>query len=156
MDGDSRDSPLFSRCGAVLKWGPPVEGVPEPTFGAPETYAGASAVDSRMDAIFGEYHRGIDYEVPPGTPVKAPASGVVLFAGPLGLSGTSVVVDHGQGLVSVYSHLGQTAVRQGESIEAGRTVGASGDTGVAATPQLHWAVYLHGVAIDPRITERLT
>ena len=134
---------------------PPVEGVPAPTFGARETYLGASAVDSRMDAIFGEYHRGIDYEVPPGTPVKAPASGIVLFAGPLGLSGTSVVVDHGQGLISVYSHLGRTSVRAGDSIEAGRVVGASGDSGVAAMPQLHWAVYLHGVAIDPRITERL-
>ena len=108
-----------------------------------------------MDAIFGEYHRGLDYDVAPGTPVKAPAAGTVLFAGPLGLSGRTVVVDHGQGLVSVFSHLTDAGVRQGERVDAGGTVGTSGESGIAAAPHLHWAVYLLGVAIDPRVTERL-
>ena len=133
----------------------PVEAVPDATFGAMETYAGVPAVASRMDSIYGEYNRGLDYDVPLGTPVKAPAAGTVLFSGPLALSGTTVVIDHGQGLVSVFSHLAQAAVREGEWIEPGRVVGASGDTGVAAVPHLHWAVYLLGVAIDPRLTERL-
>jgi murein DD-endopeptidase MepM/ murein hydrolase activator NlpD len=135
---------------------PPVAASPVPTFGAPDTYDGATAVDSRMDAIYGEYPRGLDYDVAAGTPVKAPAAGTVLFAGALALSGRTVVVDHGQGLVSVFSHLAEGFVRQGEWIDAGRVVGTSGASGIAAVPHLHWAVYLLGVAIDPRITERLT
>ena len=134
---------------------PPVDAPPGATFGAAETYAGVAAVDSRMDAIYGEYHRGLDYEVAAGTQVKAPAAGIVLFAGTLALSGKTVVVDHGQGLVSVFSHLASTSVPQGEWLEAGRVVGESGNTGIAAVPHLHWAVYLLGVAIDPRVTERL-
>ena len=102
---------------------PPVDVPPAPSFGSPQTYAGAAAVESRMDAIFGEYHRGLDYDVAPGTTVKAPAAGTVLFAGMLALSGRTVVVDHGLGLVSVFSHLGEASVRQGEWIDAGRTWG---------------------------------
>jgi murein DD-endopeptidase MepM/ murein hydrolase activator NlpD len=134
---------------------PPVDVPPEPSFGSPQTYAGASAVESRMDAIHGEYHRGLDYGVAPGTTVKAPAAGTVLYAGMLALSGRTVVIDHGLGLVSVLSHLAEAGVRQGEWVDAGRTVGTSGESGIAAGPHLHWAVYLLGVAIDPRVTERL-
>ena len=73
----------------------------------------------------------------------------------LALSGRTVVIDHGLGLLSVFSHLAEAGVRQGEWIDAGRIVGTSGESGIAAGPHLHWAVYLHGVAIDPRVTERL-
>ena len=135
---------------------PPVDVPPAPSFGSPQTYAGASVVESRMDAIHGEYHRGLDYEVAAGTTVKAPAAGTVLFSGNLALSGRTVVVDHGLGLLSVFCHLAEASVRQGEWIDAGRTVGTSGESGIAAAPHLHWAVYLLGVAIDPRVTERLT
>ena len=83
---------------------PPVDVPPEPASASPQTYAGASAVESRTDAIYGEYHRGLDYGVAPG-PVKSPAAGTVLFAGTLALTGRTVVIDHGQGVVSVFSHL---------------------------------------------------
>ena len=145
-------SPRQEWRGAFL---PPVEAAPDASFGSPQSYAGAEAVESRMDAIHGEYHRGLDYEIPAGTIVKAPAAGTVLFAGMLALSGRTVVLDHGQGLLSVFSHLGEAGVRQGESLDTGRIVGTSGDSGIAAVPHLHWAVYLFGVAIDPRVTERL-
>jgi murein DD-endopeptidase MepM/ murein hydrolase activator NlpD len=135
---------------------PPVDALPAASFGSPQTYAGVADVESRMDAIHGEYHRGLDYDVPSGTAVKAPAAGTVLFAGDLELSGRTVVLDHGQGLVSVFSHLAESGVRAGEWVDAGRTVGTSGESGIAAAPHLHWAVYLLGVAIDPRVTERLT
>ena len=78
----------------------------------------------------------------------------MLFSGPLALSGRTVVLDHGHGLLSVFSHLAEAGVRQGESLDAGRTIGTSGESGIAAAPHLHWAVYLLGVAIDPRVTER--
>jgi peptidase M23-like protein len=134
---------------------PPVDVPPASSFGSPQSYAGVTAVESRMDAIHGEYHRGLDYDVAAGTTVKAPAAGTVLFSGDLALSGRTVVVDHGHGLVSVFSHLAEAGVRQGERVDTGRTVGTSGDSGIAAAPHLHWAVYLLGVAIDPRVTERL-
>ena len=135
---------------------PPVDVAPAASFGAPQTYAGLSAVESRMDAIHGEYHRGLDYDVAAGTTVKAPAAGTVLFSGNMALSGRTVVVDHGLGLLSVFSHLAEASVRQGEWLEMGARVGLSGESGIAAAPHLHWAVYLLGVAIDPRVTERLT
>jgi murein DD-endopeptidase MepM/ murein hydrolase activator NlpD len=134
---------------------PPVDAPPADSFGSPQTYAGVAAVESRMDAIHGEYHRGLDYDVAPGTAVKAPAAGTVLFSGNLGLSGRTVVVDHGLGLLSVFSHLTDAAARQGDRVDAGQTVGTSGASGIAAAPHLHWAVYLLGVAIDPRVTARL-
>ncbi len=134
---------------------PPVDVPPTPSFGSPQTYAGTSAVESRMDAIHGEYHRGLDYDVAAGTMVKAPAAGTILFSGALALSGRTVIIDHGLGLLSVFSHLAEAGVRQGEWIDAGRTIGTSGESGIASGPHLHWAVYLLGVAIDPRVTERL-
>jgi len=134
---------------------PPVDVPPAASFGSPQSYAGLSAIESTTDSIHGEYHRGLDYDVVEGTTVKAPAPGTVLFAGPLALSGRTVVVDHGHGLLSVFSHLAESAVRQGEWVDTGRAIGTSGESGLAAVPHLHWAVYLHGVAIDPRVTERL-
>ncbi len=133
----------------------PVAIAPAESFGSPQAYAGAAAVESTTDAIHGEYHRGLDYLVPAGTGVLAPAAGTVLFAGNLLLSGRTVVINHGQGLLSVLAHLGEARVRTGEWVDGGRLVGSSGESGIAAGPQLHWAVYLHGVAIDPRVTEKL-
>lgn len=130
---------------------PPVAAAAEPTFGAPQTYAGLSGVESRMDGIFGEYHRGLDYAVPEGTAVAAPAPGTVLFAGTLALSGRTVVIDHGLGVLSVLAHLAGASVREGEWVDAGATVGTSGDSGIAPGPQLHWGVYVLGVAVDPRV-----
>jgi murein DD-endopeptidase MepM/ murein hydrolase activator NlpD len=134
---------------------PPVDAPPAASFGSPQTYAGLTAIESTMDSIHGEYHRGLDYDVAEGTPVRAPAPGTVLFAGPLALTGRTVVVDHGRGLLSVFSHLAESAVRQGEWVDTARLLGTSGESGLAAVPHLHWAVYLHGVAIDPRVMERL-
>jgi murein DD-endopeptidase MepM/ murein hydrolase activator NlpD len=134
---------------------PPVAGPPAETFGVPRTYAGAPHLESVADAIHGEYHRGLDYEVPAGTAVAAPAAATVLFAGDLAVTGKTVVLDHGFGLLTVLAHLETVTVREGEAVAAGRVVGASGETGVAPGPHLHWAVYLHGVPVDPRVTERL-
>jgi murein DD-endopeptidase MepM/ murein hydrolase activator NlpD len=134
---------------------PPVDAAPAESFGSPQTYAGMAAVESEMDAIHGEYHRGLDYAVAAGTTVKAPAAGKVLFSGSMALSGRTVVLDHGHGLLSVFAHLAESAVRPGDLLEAGGAIGTSGDSGIAAAPHLHWAVYLLAVAIDPRVTERL-
>ena len=127
-------------------------GTAAPSFGAAQTYVGGAPVERYVDGIWGEYHRGLDYLVPPGTPVAAPAAGTVLFAGPLALTGETVIVDHGQSVVSVFYHLASTPVHHGDSIEAGQALGVAGETGIAAVPHLHWGVYVSGVAVDPRIT----
>jgi hypothetical protein len=133
----------------------PVEAEPTPSFGCPQTYLGASPVEMKLDAIYGEYHRGLDYTVDAGTSVRAPADGTVLFAGPLTLSGQTLVLDHGQGLLSVFYHLARTDVAMGQEVAAGTVLGVSGDSGIADTPHVHWGTYLHGVAVDPRAILRL-
>lgn len=132
----------------------PVAAQPDPSFGCPQTYGAAAPVEAKTDAIWGEYHRGVDYLVPVGTPVSSPAAGNVLFAGSLLLTGETVVLDHGQGVVSVFYHLASTPVRHGEWIDAGAPLGLTGETGIAAAPHLHWGVYVHGAPVDPHVTER--
>ena len=134
---------------------PPVAADPSPSFGCPQTYLGGSPVEMKIDAIHGEYHRGQDYTVEAGTPVRAPAAGTVLLSGPLTLSGQTLVLDHGQGLLSVFYHLARPEVGTGDVVPAGAVLGVSGDSGIAETPHLHWGTYLHGVAVDPRVTSRL-
>ena len=118
-------------------------------FGEPRTYTGVAEVESRFDALQGERHRGIDYRVAAETPVRAPAAGSVLFAGQLTLAGGTLVIDHGQGVVSVLHHLASIAVREGDALAAAAVVGLSGQSGLAPEPILQWRVYLHAVAVDP-------
>jgi murein DD-endopeptidase MepM/ murein hydrolase activator NlpD len=124
-------------------------------YGEPRTYTGLADVESRMDALGGERHRGLDYPLAAETPVRAPAPGTVLFAGTLTLAGGTVAIDHGQGVVSVLHHLSSAAVAAGDSVEAGALVGLSGQSGLAPEPMLQWRVYLHGVAVDPLVLASL-
>lgn len=94
-------------------------------------------------------HQGLDYGVPTGTPVSAANAGTVLLAGPLYFEGNCVVLDHGQGLLTLYLHLSEIKVEQGERIEAGQPIGLSGGTGRATGPHLHLAVRWQGVYLNP-------
>jgi murein DD-endopeptidase MepM/ murein hydrolase activator NlpD len=134
---------------------PPVDAAPVFSYGAPTSYPGASPVETLTDAVYGEVHRGMDYPVPPGTVVQAPAAGMVLMASSLPLTGQTLVLDHGQGVLSVFFHLGRIDVLEGQAVEGRFPVGVSGESGIAAEPHVHWAVYIHGVAVDPRTLERL-
>jgi murein DD-endopeptidase MepM/ murein hydrolase activator NlpD len=129
---------------------PPV-GIMGTGYGEPRTHTGTVEVESRIDGLQGERHRGLDYALPAGTPVRAPAAGTVLFAGPLTLSGETIVIDHGQGVVSVLQYLSRIDVRLGDPVSAGAFVALSGTTGLAPEPMLEWRVYLHGVAVDPTV-----
>ena len=131
---------------------PPVDTAPVAgSFGAPQTWVGGGAIEAMTDSIFGERHRGLDYEVPVGNLVQAPAAGTVLFAGYHELLGQMVVLDHGQGVVSVLAHLSRLEVLVGDRVEGHTPIGLSGDGGVAYAPIVHWRVYLHGVPIDPQV-----
>ena len=94
-------------------------------------------------------HQGLDYGVPTGTPVSAANAGIVLLAGPLYFEGNCVVLDHGQGLLTLYLHLSEIKVKQGERIAAGQEIGRSGGTGRATGPHLHFAVRWQGVYLNP-------
>src|SRR5262245_24758926 len=134
-----------------LPFKPPVSGTPGAGFGVRWVFADVPALESRLDSIHGDDHRGIDYPVAAGTTVVAPAAGTVLFASPLVLSGETLVLDHGQGILSVFFHLGRIQVGEGERVEPGRPIAVSGESGLALSPHVHWGVYVHGVAVDPAV-----
>jgi murein DD-endopeptidase MepM/ murein hydrolase activator NlpD len=133
----------------------PVAAASVASFGAPQAWGVGTAVEQLLDGSFGERHRGLDYETGAGIVVQAPAAGVVLFAGSRVLTGGTVVLDHGQGVVSLLAHLSRVEVREGEQIEGRTPIGLVGESGLAYAPHLHWGVYVHGVAVDPRVLEAL-
>jgi murein DD-endopeptidase MepM/ murein hydrolase activator NlpD len=134
---------------------PPVTAVRGSGFGSATAYVGGSHVESLMDSVYGDHHRGLDYAVPVGTVVQAPAAGTVLLAEHLTLTGETVVLDHGQGVVSAFYHLSRLDVRPGDRVAGHAPIGLSGDTGIASEPHLHWGVFVHGVAVDPLVFEAL-
>lgn len=100
-------------------------------------------------------HQGLDFRVPSGTPVAAMNEGTVLLAQFLYFEGNCVVIDHGQGLLTIYMHLSQFAVKEGDHLNRGQQVGLSGGTGRATGPHLHVAVRWQGTYLDPASLLRL-
>jgi murein DD-endopeptidase MepM/ murein hydrolase activator NlpD len=94
-------------------------------------------------------HFGLDFRVPTGTPVDAMNSGTVLLARFLYFEGNCVVIDHGQGLLTLYFHLSEFKVKEGETVKRGDRIGLSGGTGRATGPHLHVAVRWQGTYLDP-------
>ena len=95
-------------------------------------------------------HSGMDIAAPAGTPVKAPADGVISFADAgLYLTGGTLVLDHGHGISSNFLHLSRIDVRPGDVVRQGDVIGAVGATGRATGPHLHWGMNWFDVRIDP-------
>lgn len=94
-------------------------------------------------------HLGLDFRVPSGTPVAAMNSGTVLLARFLYFEGNCVVIDHGQGLLTLYFHLSEFRVKEGDAVKRGQEIGLSGGTGRATGPHLHVTVRWQGVSLDP-------
>ncbi len=129
---------------------PPVVSSAIETFGEHESYGGPPVL-TMMDGGSGDQNRGLDYPLAAGTMIQAPAAGTVVMAEPLLLTGNTVVIDHGQGLVSRYCHLSAIDVRPNDRVDARSRLGLAGDTGLALFPQVHWSVYLHGIPVDPSV-----
>ena len=97
-------------------------------------------------------HTGVDLAAPTGTPVLAARSGRVLLVQAVSGYGTTVLLDHGNGLETLYAHLSQAAVREGDWLEQGSQLGAVGMSGSASGPHLHFELRHRGAqlqAIDP-------
>lgn len=95
------------------------------------------------------YHWGIDFGVPSGTPVRAPARGRVALAENRISTGWTVVLEHLPGMYTIYMHMGKLAVAAGDLVEARQLLGSSGATGFATGPHLHWEMRIDNVAVDP-------
>ena len=95
------------------------------------------------------YHLGYDLSVTKNYPVEAANSGNAVFAGELGIYGNTVILDHGLGLFTLYSHLSSIDVKAGDAVKQRQILGKTGETGLAAGDHLHFGVYLAGVAVLP-------
>jgi murein DD-endopeptidase MepM/ murein hydrolase activator NlpD len=95
-------------------------------------------------------HTGWDIRAPVGTPVRAMGSGRVVFAGLLDIRGNHVIVDHGYGIFSGYSHFSQVHVTRGQTVQAGQIIGVTGNTGRSSGPHLHWELTVNGEWVDTR------
>ena len=95
------------------------------------------------------YHRGIDIGASYGSGALAAADGVVSYTGWFSGGGNTVIIDHGNGLSTLYMHLSGFAVSQGSSVSAGQTVGYVGSTGISTGPHLHFAVMVGGSYVNP-------
>jgi murein DD-endopeptidase MepM/ murein hydrolase activator NlpD len=101
------------------------------------------------EAIDKAYHLGYDLSVTERYPAEAANAGTVVFAGDLGIYGNTVILDHGLGLFTLYSHLSSIDVKEGDAVKQRQVLGRTGQTGLAAGDHLHYGVYLHGVAVLP-------
>jgi murein DD-endopeptidase MepM/ murein hydrolase activator NlpD len=100
-------------------------------------------------------HQGLDFRVPTGTPVDAVNNGRVILAQPLFFEGNFVVIDHGQGLLTLYLHLSKFLVKAGDDVKKGQQIALSGGTGRATGPHLHLAVRWQGVYLNPQVLLKL-
>jgi len=109
------------------------------TFGTTRTFNG----------VVQSTHEGLDYAVPSGTPVHALNRGTVVLAQSLYFEGGFIVIDHGQGLMTLYLHLSHFEVKAGDGVVRGQQIASSGGTGRATGPHLHIAIRWQGTYLDP-------
>ena len=152
------------------RWREPVSGMKSTGYGVERYYYRASDstrsirldAQSRTRATFGGdtsdvaftgapswRHAGIDLPARRGASITAPASGVVIDVGDYVLSGRTLLIDHGQGVVSAYFHLDTALVSKGDIVKVGERIARVGSTGLATGPHLHYGLYLHGKDVDP-------
>lgn len=133
----STPQPLWQ--GAFLRY----QGKPMARFGDRRLYIWQNRV------VDEQVHLGEDLASLVHSPVPAGNRGTVVLAEPLGIYGNTVILDHGLGLFSMYSHLSQMAVKAGDQVDKGQILGRTGSTGLAGGDHLHFSVLVHGAFVNP-------
>jgi len=94
-------------------------------------------------------HEGIDLASTEQAPIQAANSGVILFAGSLGIYGNTVIIDHGLGMISLYGHLSSIQVKEGQPVRTGDMIGKTGMSGLAGGDHLHYGIMVGGQFVNP-------
>lgn len=118
---------------------PPLDQEPFPNFGQRRIY------NKRPPSV----HAGVDIGAPWGTPIRAGNSGKVVLASSLYFSGKTVIIEHGQGVFSIYGHMSKFLVKRGDVVKKGALIGRVGSTGRSTGPHLHWALKIYESRVDP-------
>jgi hypothetical protein len=126
---------------AALAMRAPVDGSRSGSFGFRRVFNGQAR----------QPHSGMDISAPAGTPVVAPAGGIVIDTGDYFFNGNTVWLDHGGGLLSMFCHLSEIGVKVGDAVRIGERLGAVGATGRATGPHLHWSLALNRAMVDPAL-----
>jgi murein DD-endopeptidase MepM/ murein hydrolase activator NlpD len=121
---------------------------------APGILSGVFGSRRINNGIPGAAHYGVDMAAPTGTPIRAPADGVVKISADHFLNGGFTLLDHGQGVTTAYLHQSARFVRKGDAVRRGQVIGHIGATGRATGPHLHWAMNWFQVRLDPSRTTR--
>jgi murein DD-endopeptidase MepM/ murein hydrolase activator NlpD len=105
--------------------------------------------DPYADSGSSEFHTGLDIAAPMGSTVTASAAGAVIYAAWYGGYGNAIILDHGNGVSSLYGHLSQIFVSERQEVQQGQAIGAVGSTGRSTGPHLHFEIRINGQPVDP-------
>tara|TARA_B110000967_G_C18722004_1_gene478153 strand:+ start:142 stop:909 length:768 start_codon:yes stop_codon:yes gene_type:complete len=122
-----------------LKFIIPADGIMTGKFGTKRFYNGKE----------GSFHNGLDVAAEKGSPIISPSKGKVILTGNYYYNGKFIVIDHGKGLKSIFIHLDDILVEEGEVISKGDLIGKIGNTGKSTGPHLHWSLLLNKTYVDP-------
>ena len=126
---------------ATMRMPAPIDGVRSSSFGLRRIFNGQPR----------KPHSGMDIAAPAGTLIHAPADGRVINVGDYFFNGNSIFIDHGQGLITMYCHLQEIRVHEGQMVHRGDILGTVGQTGRVTGPHLHWSISLNDARIDPAL-----
>lgn len=147
QDEDAFLAPIFSQHSEMKRW----EGLFQIPVAEPFVTAGYGGGRSYNGGPVEIFHSGVDFAGAVGTPVLAPANGVVVFSGPLELRGFTVIIDHGWGVMTGYFHLSEIFVTQGDEVVTGQALGSLGSSGLSTGPHLHWDLRIMNVPVNPLV-----